>query len=45
VIDAQGPDPLAQPGVADGICKGVESFMDPLNLGFSKDVICGTSAH
>ena len=46
LIDASGsPQPLAEPGVADGICKGVESFMDPLGLGYSKNVVCGTPAH
>ena len=45
LIDAQGPGGINEPGVADGVCKGIESFMDPLNLGYSKDVVCGTSAH
>lgn len=45
VVDATGPDPLSQPGVADGVCKGMESFMDPFNLGYSKDVVCGMPAH
>jgi hypothetical protein len=44
IIDAQGPNPGSQPGVYDGLCKGAESLLDPLNLGYSKNTLCGTPA-